>query len=74
MTLFLLILVRYAPEKIEYGVTRYQNETKRIYGVYEDHLTGKKDGEKKEWLVGGKFSVADSKHHSKLLIAFDTDL
>jgi len=54
---------RYAPEKIEYGITRYQNETKRIYGVYEDHLTGKKDGEKKEWLVGGKFSVADMMSH-----------
>jgi hypothetical protein len=26
---------RYAPEKIEYGITRYQNETKRLYGVYE---------------------------------------
>lgn len=38
---------------------RYQNETKRLYGVYEDHLTGKKDGEKKEWLVGGKYSLAD---------------
>lgn len=50
---------RYAPEKIEYGITRYQNETKRLYGVYEDHLTGKKDGQKKDWLVGGKYSLAD---------------
>jgi glutathione S-transferase len=24
---------RYAPEKIEYGITRYQNETKRLYGL-----------------------------------------
>ncbi|GAA5917667.1 hypothetical protein JCM5296_007442 [Sporobolomyces johnsonii] len=50
---------RYAPEKIQYGIDRYQNETRRLYGVYEDHLAGKKDGEKKEWLVGGKFSIAD---------------
>ncbi|BGP56425.1 Glutathione S-transferase 2 [Rhodotorula sphaerocarpa] len=50
---------RYAPEKIPYGIERYQNETKRLYGVYEDHLTGKKDGVKKEWLVGGKYSLAD---------------
>ncbi|CEQ41186.1 SPOSA6832_02899 [Sporobolomyces salmonicolor] len=49
--------VRYAPEKIQYGVDRYQNETRRLFGIYEDHLAGKKDGEKKEWLVGGKFSI-----------------
>ncbi|GAA5926716.1 glutathione S-transferase family protein [Sporobolomyces koalae] len=54
---------RYAPEKIEYGITRYQNETKRLYGVYEDHLTGKKDGQEKEYLVGGKYSVADIMSH-----------
>ncbi|GAA5987245.1 hypothetical protein JCM10908_001876 [Rhodotorula pacifica] len=50
---------RYAPEKIEYGIKRYQDETKRLYGVYEEHLTGKKDGQKKDWLVGGKYSLAD---------------
>ena len=25
--------VRYAPTKIEYGINRYVNETKRLYGV-----------------------------------------
>ncbi|GAA6010040.1 hypothetical protein JCM10207_007530 [Rhodosporidiobolus poonsookiae] len=50
---------RYAPEKIEYGITRYQNETKRLYQVYEDHLSGAKDGVKKDWLVGGKYTIAD---------------
>lgn len=25
--------VRYAPEKIEYGINRYTNETKRLYQV-----------------------------------------
>ncbi|GAA5884734.1 hypothetical protein JCM16303_005251 [Sporobolomyces ruberrimus] len=54
---------RYAPEKIQYGVERYQNETARLYGVIEDHLTGKKDGEKKEYLVGDKYSVADMMCH-----------
>lgn len=29
---------RYAPEKIEYGIKRYQTETKRLYQVLEDRL------------------------------------
>ncbi|KAI9837760.1 MAG: hypothetical protein M1819_006694 [Sarea resinae] len=29
---------RYAPEKIPYAITRYQTETKRLYGVLEDRL------------------------------------
>lgn len=62
--------VRYAPEKIQYGVERYQNETARLYGVIEDHLTGKKDGEKKEYLVGDKYSVADSAFFSFLSLLF----
>lgn len=47
---------RYAPEKIEYGIKRYQNETKRLYSVLEERLQGR------EYLVGkdgGKYSVAD---------------
>jgi glutathione S-transferase len=27
--------LRYAPEHIEYGINRYQNETRRLYGVLE---------------------------------------
>ncbi|BGO92585.1 Glutathione S-transferase 2 [Rhodotorula toruloides] len=50
---------RYAPEKIEYGIKRYQDETRRLYQIYEDHLNGTKDGERKEWLVGGKYTIAD---------------
>ncbi|KAK4702464.1 glutathione S-transferase, partial [Phenoliferia sp. Uapishka_3] len=48
---------RYAPEKIQYGIDRYQNETKRLYSVYEAQLAGGK-----EFLVGadkGKYSYAD---------------
>jgi glutathione S-transferase len=44
---------RYAPEKIEYGIKRYQNETKRLYSVLETRL------ENREYLVGGKYSIAD---------------
>ncbi|KAM0791847.1 hypothetical protein ACM66B_004104 [Microbotryomycetes sp. NB124-2] len=45
---------RYAPEKIQYGIDRYQNETRRLYGVYEKHFE-----KGNEWLVGGKYSIAD---------------
>ena len=49
------VMQRYAPEKIQYGIDRYQNETKRLYGVLELAL---KD---KDFLVGegrGKYSIA----------------
>jgi glutathione S-transferase len=49
---------RYAPEKIEYGVNRYQNETRRLYGVLDTHL---KEGNK-EYLVGNKCTIADIAH------------
>lgn len=29
---------RYAPEKIQYGIDRYQTETGRLYSVLEDRL------------------------------------
>jgi glutathione S-transferase len=51
-------LVRYAPEKIPYGIKRYQDETRRLYTVYEDHLANGN----REFLVGsgvGKYSLAD---------------
>ena len=46
---------RYAPEKIQYGIDRYINETKRLYGVLDRRLQGR------EYLVGddkGKYSIA----------------
>ena len=46
---------RYAPEKIQYGIDRYQNETKRLYGVLARQLEGR------DYLVGegrGKYSIA----------------
>lgn len=48
--------VRYAPERVEYGVKRYQNETKRLYSVLEERL---KDRDFLAGRNGGKYSVAD---------------
>lgn len=53
---------RWAPEKIPYAIERYRNETLRVYGVLEIHLSGKYTGEEREYLAGkgkGKYSVAD---------------
>ncbi|ORY28143.1 glutathione S-transferase [Naematelia encephala] len=46
---------RYAPEKIPYGIKRYQDETARLYSVLEDGLNSGAG----EWLVGDKYSIAD---------------
>ncbi|KAF2109256.1 glutathione S-transferase [Lophiotrema nucula] len=49
---------RYAPKKIQYGIDRYQNETRRLYSVLEARLSE----ERREYLVGksgGKYSIAD---------------
>ncbi|TPX57762.1 hypothetical protein PhCBS80983_g03583 [Powellomyces hirtus] len=44
---------RYAPEKIPYGIKRYQDETKRLYSVMERALSDDRD-----YLVGD-YSLAD---------------
>lgn len=44
-----------APEKIEYGITRYTNETKRLYGVLDARLKENGTG----FLVGDHISIAD---------------
>jgi len=49
---------RYAPEKIEYGINRYQNETRRLYGVLDKHLRDTKQ----DYLVGNKCTIADIAH------------
>lgn len=46
---------RYAPEKIPYGITRYQNETRRLYSVLDTQLAKSKSG----YLVGDHISIAD---------------
>ena len=42
----------YAPEKIQYGIDRYTNEVKRLYGVLDRQLTNNA-------YIAGKFSIAD---------------
>jgi len=42
----------YAVEKIPYAIDRYVNETNRLYGVLDDHLTGRD-------FVAGAYSIAD---------------
>ena len=51
--------VRFAPEKIEYGIKRYTNETKRLYGVIEKHLSNGR-----EWLAAGQYTIADMANFS----------
>lgn len=49
---------RYAPEVIEYGVNRYQNETRRLYGILDKHLKKSTSG----YLVGDRCTIADIAH------------
>lgn len=46
---------RYAPEKIPYGIKRYQDETARLYSVLEKQLASNPHG----YLVGDRPTVAD---------------
>ncbi|RHW16282.1 thiol:disulfide oxidoreductase [Sphingomonas gilva] len=43
---------RYAPEKIEYAINRYVNETNRLYGVLDRRLAGRE-------FIAGDYSIAD---------------
>lgn len=43
----------YAPEKIEYGIKRYTNEAKRLYGVIDQQLA------KHAYLAGDSYTIAD---------------
>jgi GSH-dependent disulfide-bond oxidoreductase len=43
---------RYAPERIEYAVNRYVNETNRLYGVLDRRLEGRD-------FIAGDYSIAD---------------
>ncbi|KAL9038051.1 MAG: hypothetical protein Q9180_003367 [Flavoplaca navasiana] len=49
---------RYAPEKVQYGINRYQNETRRLYRVLNKHL----EAANTEYLVGNKCTIADIAH------------
>jgi len=43
----------YAPEKIDYAMTRYLNETHRLYGVLDKRLDGR------EFVAAGEYTIAD---------------
>ena len=48
--------MNYAPEKIEYAIKRYANETRRLYGVLDKRL------EKRNYVAGagrGEYGIAD---------------
>ncbi|KAI1272379.1 glutathione S-transferase [Xylaria sp. FL0933] len=45
--------LRFAKEKIPYGIQRYIGETERLYGILNSRLADR------EWVVGGKYSIAD---------------
>ena len=55
--------VKFAPEKIEYGIKRYTNETKRLYGVIEKALS---DG--RQWLAAGEYTIADIANFSWMFV------
>ena len=55
--------VRFAPEQIEYGIKRYTNETKRLYGVIEKALS---DG--RQWLAAGEYTIADIANFSWMYV------
>lgn len=44
--------VQYAPEKIDYAINRYVNETSRLYGVLDKRLADRE-------YVAGAYSIAD---------------
>ena len=51
------VFYRYFPEKIPAAIERYQNETRRLYGILDSRLSDR------EFLVGD-YSIADISHWS----------
>jgi GST-like protein len=47
------VFVRYAPERIEYAIGRYQRESRRLFEVLDGQLA------KTEFLAGDEYSIAD---------------
>ena len=54
---------KFAPEKIEYGIKRYTNEVRRLYGVIEKTLS---DG--RQWLAAGQYTIADMANFSWMFV------
>ena len=51
-TALMVDFFRYAPEKIQYGIDRYQNETRRLYHVLDTRLR-----ENGGYLVGDHITI-----------------
>ena len=49
------VFFRYTPEKIQYAIDRYQNETKRLYTVLDTQLAESE-------YIAGEYSIADIAH------------
>ena len=47
------VFYRYAPEKLPWGIERYQKETRRLYKVLDDQLA------RHAYIAGGEPSIAD---------------
>jgi GSH-dependent disulfide-bond oxidoreductase len=45
--------LQYAPEKLEYAMSRYRNEANRLYGVLDRRL------KKNEWVACREYTIAD---------------
>lgn len=45
--------VQYAPERIPYAISRYVNETNRLYGVLDRQLA------RREYIAGDEYTIAD---------------
>lgn len=61
----------YAPQPVPYGIERYTNEAKRLYGVLDRRLAGT------DWLAADEYSIADIatwpwiRSHAKQGVALD---
>ncbi|KXN73121.1 glutathione S-transferase, partial [Conidiobolus coronatus NRRL 28638] len=60
--------ISYAPSKLEYAITRYVDETKRLINVLEKRL---KD---REFLVGDQLTIADISNVSWVTHAFKVNI
>jgi len=49
---------RYAPEKVPYGIKRFEDESRRLYGVLEGQLT-RQHARGIDYVAGNGYSIAD---------------
>jgi len=51
------VFFRYAPEKIQYAIDRYQREVRRLFEVLEKQLAAS------QYIAGNEYSIADIAHY-----------